>query len=360
MAGQAYNPEGFEPDMHERFSSPPEEVKDQYVKIWKGKPRRTGITFEEVQEYRKRGESHILGHYAYEMMFDLYAGIEDEFMDGAIDSHLHIYPDYVPRAIDIIQLAINASKAKMAAIVCKDHFFTSVGQAWGAQYVVDQMVKEGKLERACKVFGTHMLAWSHHPEQVKLVKKYPNLGAIFFYTFTGGHPAGPPLYIVDDKGKLMPDVKECIKAAAEAGVCIMTGHKSVDLVIPMVEYAHEVGARILVTHAGGSTGGITDMAGTIEQAKYLAKLGAYLEVGANKMLPTMMWPMIDPNATFDWIKKVGAEHCVANTDFGQVMVSDPTEGMRLFIRGMIHYGLSKEEITVMVKTNPSKLLGLDK
>jgi hypothetical protein len=102
------------------------------------------------------------------------------------------------------------------------------------------------------------------------------------------------------------------------------------------------------------------MAGTIEQAKYLAKLGAYLEVGANKMLPTMMWPMIDPNATFDWIKKVGAEHCVANTDFGQVMVSDPTEGMRLFIRGMIHYGLSKEEITVMVKTNPSKLLGLDK
>ena len=322
MEGTGYNPAGFEPDAHERFSAPSEDVLKVYVDQFKKKIReRRSVSYEEVQEYRKRGESHILGHYAYEMMFDIYAGIEDEYMDGAIDSHLHIYPDYVPRSIDIIQLAIKASEAKMRAVVCKDHFFLSTGQAWSAQWVVDQMVKEGKLERACKVFGTYILAWSHHPEQIHLVRKYPNLGGVYFWTFTGGHPAGPPLEIHDGKGKLLPDVKECIRLCAEYKIPIFTGHKWVENTMPMVEYATEVGAHILVTHAGGSTGGITDMAGTIEQAKRMAKLGAFLEVGANKFLPTMMWPLTDTNASFDWIKEVGAEHCVANTDFGQVMVS---------------------------------------
>jgi len=50
-------------------------------------------------------------------MYDIYAGIEDELFEGAIDSHLHIYPDYVLRACDIIELGINASRAGPAVIV---------------------------------------------------------------------------------------------------------------------------------------------------------------------------------------------------------------------------------------------------
>jgi len=261
-------------------------------------------------------------------------------------------------AIDIIQLAIRASQAKMRALVCKDHFFSNVGQAWAAQWVVEEMVKKGELESACKVFGTHALAWSHHPEQVKLIRKYPNLGGIYFYTMTSGQPAGEKLHILDSNGELMPDVKECIKVAAENNICIFTGHKTPDLVMPMVQYAHEVGAHILITHSGGNTSG-GDMAGTIEQAKECARLGAFLEVNANKFLPNMMWPMVNPNVTMDYIRAVGPENCVANTDFGQLMVSDPVEGMRLFIRGMIHFGFSKEEVKTMIQTNPAKLLYLD-
>jgi hypothetical protein len=360
MAGQAYTPGGFEPDAHERFFAPPKEL----ITHWQGIHREIikntkPIPYDTVQEYRQRGESHLLGHYAFEMMFDIYAGIEDELMDGAIDCHLHIFPDYVPRSIDIIQLAINASKAKMRAVVCKDHFFTNVGMAWAAQWVVEEMVRKGELEKACKVFGTHILAWSHNPEQVKLVRKYPNLGALFFYTMTGGQPAGFKLPILDSNGKLMTEVKECIQVAAENNICVMTGHKTPDLVMPMVEYAHEVGAHILITHSGGNTAG-GDMAGTIEQAKRCAELGAYLEVNGNKFLPNLMWPMVDPNVTMDYIRAVGPEHCVADTDFGQLMVFDPIDGMRLFIRGMLHFGFSKEEVKMMVQTNPAKLLYLDK
>jgi hypothetical protein len=359
MEGRGFNPKQFEPDSHEEFFAPPREVMDRWMKIFTSKdPHSNETNYDQIQEYRKRRQSHALGHYAYEMMYDIYAGIEDEIMDGAIDAHLHIYPDYVPRSIDIIQLAINASKAKMRAIVCKDHFFPTVGQAWGAQWVVDEMVKKGELERAVKVLGTHILAWSHHPDQIRLVRKYPNLGAIFFYTFTGGVQAGPPLKIVDEKGKLTSEVKDCIRLAAENKIPIMTGHKTPDLVYPMVEYAVSVKAHILVTHAGGARvpGG---MAGTLEQAKELARMGAYLEINGNKWLPNMMWPAVDPNSVMEYIEAVGPEHCLADTDFGQVLVCDPIDGLRLFIRGMFHWGLKKEAIVTMLKTNPAKYLYLD-
>ncbi len=359
MEGRAYNPKGWEPDAHETFFAPPEEVMEHYMKVFNSKDPHSMLTnYDQIQEFRRRGESHALGHYAYEQMYDIYAGIEDELLEGAIDSHLHIYPDYVPRALDIIQLAIEASQAKMRAVVCKDHFFTNVGQAWAAQWVVEERVRKGELEQACRVFGTHILAWSHHPDQVRLIRKYPNLGALFFYTFTGGVQAGPELKITDEKGKLMPDVKDCIRIAAENKIPIMTGHKTPAQVFPLVEYAHEVGAHILVTHAGGSMvpGG---MAGTTEQAKELIKLGAYLEVGANKWLPSIIWPAVNPNCTMEFIKEVGAEYIVANTDFGQVLVCHPIDGFRLFIRGMLHWGISKEEIRAMIQTNPAKFMYLD-
>jgi hypothetical protein len=175
---------------------------------------------------------------------------------------------------------------------------------------------------------------------------------------TGGVQAGPELHIVDEKGKLMPEVKDCISVAAENKIPIMTGHKTPDLVYPIVEYCHEVGANVLVTHAGGSRVP-SCMAGTIEQARELVKLGAYLEVGANKWLPSIIWPAVDPNATMEFIKEIGAENIIANTDFGQVLVCQPIDGFRLFIRGMLHWGITREEIRTMIQTNPARFLYLD-
>ena len=359
MEGRAYNPEGWEPDVHERFFAPPREVMEYYKKVFEEKePHHQPTTYDQIQEWRRRGESHALGHYAYEMMYNIYAGIEDELLEGAFDTHLHIYPDYVPRSIDIIQLAIDASRAKMRGIVCKDHFFTSVGQAWAAQWVVEDMVRKGELEQACRVYGTSILAWSHHPDQVRLIRKYPNLGAIYFYTMTSTPQAGPMLQIVDDNGELVPEVKDCIRIAGENKISMMTGHKTPEIVMAIVKYCHEVGTRVLVTHAGASIVP-GNMSGTIEQAKELAKLGAFLEVNANKWLPNMMWPAVDPNVPMDFIKEVGPEQIIANTDFGQVLVCHPIEGFRLFIRGMLYCGISKEDVKTMIQTNPARFLGLD-
>jgi len=366
MAGKAYTPGGFEPDVHERWAGPTEQgakdlAKDQ---LREANRRPSYAPYKEIQEYRKRGESYILGHYSYEMMYDIYAGIEDNLVEGSIDTHLHIWPDYVPRDIDIIELAIEASKAKMEAIVCKDHFFPNVGQAWAAQWVVEQMVQKGELEKSCKVFGTHILAWTFHPDQINLIRKYPNLGYVFFPTMSGrvikGAFAGPPLSVLTSKGSLRTEVKECIDACAEYKIPMATGHTGLMKPkerIAIVEYAHQVGCKMLVTHAG-----VIAMRGfvTVDEMKEMARLGTYLDFQANVFLPNLMHPAVDPNAIMDTMRAVGPENnIVATTDFGQPMCESPVPAWKHFIRGMIHSGFTEDEIRLMVRTHPAKWLGLD-
>ena len=59
--------------------------------------------------------------YFYQMLKDnpemlkIYPGIENELLEGAIDCHIHAFPDFVHRSQDMIQIAIEASKCGMRA-----------------------------------------------------------------------------------------------------------------------------------------------------------------------------------------------------------------------------------------------------
>ncbi len=362
MPGRAYNPKGYEPNLHGELSKPPKEAMDKYYEIVAEQRKHPkSFTYDQAYESLKRGEGDVLGHYVYEMMYDIYAGMEDEILEGAVDTHLHIYPDYVPRTTDIIQLAIDASKAGYRAICCKDHFFTNVGQAWAAQWHVEEMVRKGELEHACQVLGTHVLAWSYHPDQVNLIRKYPNLGGIFFPTFTGGRMAGPNLPILDGSGKLMPEVKECIRRMADYKICVFTGHRNYQEVLAMVRYAHEVGAHTLITHSFAAHHGPTvSTIGTIEQAKELVKLGAYIESSTHWFVgASAIWPVNDPTLLTDWLKAMGPEHIVMSTDLGQPTALHPIEGYRLAIRMLFHVGFSKEDLKLIFQKNAVEALYLD-
>ena len=58
--------------------------------------------------------------YFYQMLKDnpemlkIYPGIENELLQGAIDCHIHAFPDFVHRSQDMIQIAIEASKMRHA------------------------------------------------------------------------------------------------------------------------------------------------------------------------------------------------------------------------------------------------------
>jgi hypothetical protein len=59
------------------------------------------------------------------------------------------------------------------------------------------------------------------------------------------------------------------------------------------------------------------------------------------------------------IREIGAKHCIMSTDFGYYGLSTPVEGLRQFIACMLDLGIRPEDIQLMVKTNPEKLLGIE-
>ena len=58
-------------------------------------------------------------------------------------------------------------------------------------------------------------------------------------------------------------------------------------------------------------------------------------------------------------RTVGAERCILSTDLGQIWNPLPVEGMRMFIVTLVKYGINEDEINLMAKINPGKLLGLN-
>jgi hypothetical protein len=221
MTGKAFNPKMFdiEKEAHERFNSLPKEAVDTLRKVsheMKAKNLPSKWTYDSLWEMHKAGRSGEVGHFIFEMMYDVYMGIEDELVENSIDTQVRLYPDYVPRSNDILEYAVKASKAKMRAFISQDHFFPTMGQAWAAQQKVDEMVQAGQLERACQCLGSHILAWSHHPDQIHLIHKYPNIGAVLFWCQTyGGANCGPTLRMYDENGKLDSEVKEILKLCAQ-------------------------------------------------------------------------------------------------------------------------------------------------
>jgi predicted metal-dependent phosphotriesterase family hydrolase len=47
------------------------------------------------------------------------------------------------------------------------------------------------------------------------------------------------------------------------------------------------------------------------------------------------------------------------SDFAQVLPMDGVDGMRVFIRALRGFGIKRDEVKVMLKDNPAKLMWLD-
>ena len=98
---------------------------------------------------------------------------------------------------------------------------------------------------------------------------------------------------------------------------------------------------------------------TFDEIKELASLGTYVGAYCQPMIPSIYQPVADPFETVNLIKTVGADRCIIGGDFGQVLHVKSIEGNRIFIRALLGFGIRKEEIVKMFKTNPAKLFWLD-
>jgi predicted metal-dependent phosphotriesterase family hydrolase len=77
------------------------------------------------------------------------------------------------------------------------------------------------------------------------------------------------------------------------------------------------------------------------------------------MIPSLYQPVADPFETVKTIQAIGADRCIVGSDFGQSLHVNTIDGIRIFIRALLSFGITKEQIKVMIADNPARLMYLD-
>ena len=127
------------------------------------------------------------------------------------------------------------------------------------------------------------------------------------------------------------------------------GHSSPQEVLALIPFARAEGVEnILITHVFGQDA-------SFSQIQQMAATGAIMELD---WLAAYTDPLI-LNDYVEVIQSVGAESFIISSDFGQEGNPDHASGMRAFIAALRSREISQQQIDVMAKQNPAKLLGLD-
>ncbi len=275
----------------------------------------------------------------------------DQLMQGAIDFHVHAGPDaYHPRRLDVLDLALQAKEAGMKAIVAKCHQYGTAPLVYLVNKMVPGFTLIGSLTLNGEVGGLN-------PEVVEVAAKsgakviwMPTSSSVVDSKKRGS--AG--ISLMDSGGKLLPSVISILEIMSRNNMVLGTGHISIPEIYAITDEAIRRGIKVTITHPLNSHFGCVL---SLEQQKELGKRGAYIEQCFVSCMPVLGG--MSPKILVDHIKAVGEEHCILSTDFGQAIHPAPPEGFRMMVAYMIQFGLSEKELEILVKVNPSKLLGLD-
>lgn len=318
-----------------------------------------------------------------------------KLLNGAIDIHVHPGPHLIssPRRVDPFQAAIQARDAGMRTIVLMDCFNMSNGTAWLVNRRVSDFTVYGGLilntvyggmnPRAFKTaihygdgakylnFGTHSTYYQASKEGRMVHGKFVPLSELY-PKFKEEELANSIRIPIDENpGPYLDEILKLL--ACNPQIYMDTGHVSVEEADRLIDLADEYGYEKMVVSSAVSK------IAAVEQLKIMAEKGAFIEFSfAAYTAPTPIplthyyvekeYISIDEGMTGEaaggislvakQIQELGAENCIMSTDFGRYALSTPVEGLRQFISCMLDLGIPHEDIRMMVKTNPERLMGL--
>lgn len=283
-----------------------------------------------------------------------------ELLEGAIDLHIHAGPDLFPRDLDEADVAQQAEEIRMRAVLFKSHFTTNADRVYMLRKRFEEVGLYGSVVLNKSVGGIN-------PEAVFAAL---NLGAVRVEMPTVDSrqhiqrlgrtypwskiqlPETEGMTILDEEGRLIPEVRQVAELVAAHDAILATGHLTVPEMFALIEEARDAGVKkILVTHAELDVVSVSK-----EDQKRMADMGSYIE---HSFTPcTHLRQRLDPRRIVEAIEHVGAERCVMSSDMGQPVNPVPREGFRMFVKTMLHLGISQGDIDTMIRENPAKLLGI--
>lgn len=297
-----------------------------------------------------------------------------DFLEGALDLHIHSAPDVLPRKMDDMQLAQRFKAVGMGGFCLKSHYFCTSERAALVNLVYPGFNAMGSVVLNSAVGGLNPAAvemaalsgakivWmptcdsAYEQEHVfggepNAEKKLPFWAKIVISLNEQGIRC-PTISLLEESGKLRKEVFEIISIVKRHDIALATGHISHPETFALVKAANQAGvSKMIITHVTFPTTFYT-----IEEQKQLVGLGAYMEHCAT----THLLNKVDFSTVATQIKAIGPERVFLSTDLGQPANPYPDEGLRYFAEQLYKVGFSASDIRMMVSENPRMLTTADK
>ncbi|MDR2814172.1 MAG: DUF6282 family protein [Prevotellaceae bacterium] len=278
---------------------------------------------------------------------------------GSIDMHIHFAPDPgIVRRFDGYQAALAARDAGMRAIVLKSSHIPTIQTAYAVQRALPEIAVFGSINIEDATTGglgeSALIAVENSAKMGAKVIWFPTSDAAFACSATPGRE-GKGIAILEADGKLKPIVPRILAAVKQYNMALCNGHLSYPESLALFEEAKRQGIdKMVATHP------LTDVLWepyTLDEIQHLADMGVFIEHCYRCCMPLL--GSYRPEKYVEAIRLIGADRTILSTDFGQITDVSPAEGMRQFIATMLQMGVSEEDVTLMVKRNPAKLLDLE-
>lgn len=300
-----------------------------------------------------------------------YSSEAREWLEGAIDMHVHGYPeisrDFVSRESDV-ETARLASSYGIAGWVLKSHLWPTMDRVYymrealaGTGFMLFSSVTLNPLIGGVSPFVVEAAA--AHGAQVIFMPTWGSkndnsrtesyiLDLLSTYMPSARRFANQTeASVVSEAGSLTSDAIEVINLCRDLDLVLCTGHLSLEETTRIAEYAGEAGFRKLVlTHMLSSVKSPEDLVP-------LANTGAFIEFcNAGNFNPRNDRSI---RRVHEALEIVGVQSSILSTDVFSPFAPPQPECLRIAVQQLAYLGWSRDQVSTLIRGNPRFLLGLD-
>jgi hypothetical protein len=291
-------------------------------------------------------------------------------MIGAVDMHVHGYPDVGLQwqmRTDDLTLARLAHAYGMRGIVLKSHFWPTMDRA----LLLNQLMAAEDFEVYSSITLNQLVggvspmaveAAAAHGARVVFMSTWGSAndhahgGVVrrqvidpLFPSF-GGYLDRSAIRVLDGNGRLVPEARDVLSVAQDLGLTVSTGHLSTEESLALARHAAETGfTKLVFAHPFSPS-----IRAERSLMRDIADLGVTVEM--TQALTILPRPAVTVGDVFDAIGELGCERVVLTSDVFFDWLPPHAEVFRMFLGQLRQLGSSTEELRTMVVDNPARLL----
>jgi hypothetical protein len=160
--------------------------------------------------------------------------------------------------------------------------------------------------------------------------------------------------IYDESGDVSAETHLVLQLVADAGIMISGGHLDGPAMKTFFQVAHEKGVRRMMLHHPDYIVNVAD-----DIIEDMLGLGVFVEHDLAMYHPDVTavgWPI---EKLVNWIRKIGPERTVINSDLGQKGNPLPVDAYIFIVQQLLDHGIPAADVRQMICNNTAFLLGLE-